>query len=176
MATHLERPSWDDYFMALARIISMRATCDRLHGGAVLVKEQRIVSTGYNGAPPQLGHCDERGHLLEDGHCVRTIHAEHNALLQAAVVGGASTKGSTLYALYSPCIHCAKYIVAAGVVRVVVGKIYRNQDVRQYLDDAGVAFSHYTPSPSWYAAVTEMFDHDIDEKEAVDVVLKEAQE
>lgn len=159
--------------MALARIISTRATCDRLHSGAVLVKKQRIVSTGYNGAPPQLGHCDERGHLLEDGHCVRTIHAEHNALLQAAVIGGASTTGATLYALYSPCIHCAKYIVAAGITRLVVGKMYRNQDVCAYLENAGIAFAVYKPSAGWYDQLTNMFQHDIDEHEAATIHLTE---
>lgn len=167
------RPSWDDYFMALARIVSTRATCDRLHGGAVLVKKNRIVSTGYNGAPPQLGHCDERGHLMEDGHCVRTIHAEHNALLQAAVIGGSSTTGATLYALYSPCIHCAKYILAAGIARVVVGKIYRNQDVRDYLEDAGVSFILHHPTAGWYENLAEMFQNDIDEKDAAEIHLTE---
>src|SRR3989338_7278239 len=94
------RPSWDDYFMSLARIIASRGTCNRLYTGAVLVKDKRIISTGYNGSPPGLPHCDEVGHLLEDGHCVRTIHGEHNAILQAASVPGTTTEDSTLYATY----------------------------------------------------------------------------
>ena len=137
------RPSWDDYFMTIARIVSTRATCDRLHAGAVLVKNKRIVSTGYNGSPPNLPHCDDSGHLLEEGHCVRTIHAEHNAILQAAVIGGSSTQGTTLYTMYSPCIHCAKYVVAAGIKRIVVGKVYRNEAIKEYLEKAGVQFDLY---------------------------------
>lgn len=158
------RPSWDDYFMAIARLIATRSTCERLQAGAVLVKDKRIVSTGYNGSPPNLPHCDDAGHLLEDGHCVRTIHAEHNALLQAAVIGGASTKDTTLYILYSPCIHCAKYIVAAGVKRVVVGKIYRNQQVWEYLEKAGVKYDVYQKNKQWNKFVCQIFQNDIEEK------------
>ncbi len=167
------RPAWDDYFMAIARIVSTRATCDRLHNGAVLVKENRIVSTGYNGSPPALEHCDDDGHLLEEGHCVRTIHSEHNALLQAAVVGGASTKGSTLYSMYSPCIHCSKYIAAAGITRVVVGKMYRNEAIMEYLASAGVVVDQYEPEEGWYEQLSQLFQGDIDEKgDAKPVTLK----
>ncbi len=171
MSADTTRPSWDDYFMAIARIVSTRATCDRLHAGAVLVKDKRIVSTGYNGAPPKLEHCDNEGHLLEDGHCVRTIHAEHNALLQAAVIGGTSTKETTLYTLYSPCIHCAKYIAAAGVQRVVVGKIYRNTEVQEYLEKAGVEFDIYAPTENWYNHVIDIFSSDIEERDGPEIQL-----
>ena len=157
------RPDWDDYFMAVARLVSLRATCSRLRTGAVLVKEKRIVSTGYNGSPPGLAHCDDAGHLLEEGQCVRTIHGEHNVILQAASTGGTPTKGSTLYTLYSPCIHCCKYVVAAGIERVVVGKVYRNADAIEYLREAGLTVDMYEPSQGWYAQVAEMFSHDIDE-------------
>ena len=150
--------------MAIARLIATRSTCDRLQAGAVLVKDKRIVSTGYNGSPPNLPHCDDAGHLLEDGHCVRTIHAEHNALLQAAVIGGASTKDSILYTLYSPCIHCAKYVVAAGVKRVVVGKIYRNQQVKEYLEKAGIVYDVYPLDKDWNKFVCSIFQNDIEEK------------
>ena len=96
MSEHYERPSWDDYFMAIAKIIATRSTCDRLRAGAVLVKNKRIISTGYNGAPPGLPHCDgEHGHLMEEGHCIRTVHSEENCVLQAAALGGISTEGST---------------------------------------------------------------------------------
>lgn len=164
MTTPHFRPSKDDYFMAIARIIATRATCDRLHAGAVLVKDGRIVSTGYNGAPPGLEHCDDVGHLLEEGHCVRTIHGEHNAVLQAAVIGGSSTKGTTLYTLYSPCIHCAKYVVAAGVTRVVIGKMYRNSTIMEYLQKAGLEAELYTPHAEWNPYLSELFSRDIDEK------------
>lgn len=166
------RPTWDDYFMAIARIVATRASCDRLHAGAVLVKNNRIVSTGYNGAPPGLEHCDDKGHLLEDGHCVRTIHGEHNALLQAAVIGGTSTKHSTLYTLYSPCIHCAKYTAAAGVERVIIGKIYRNEDVVDYLKQAGIEVEIYTPSEGWNGYVAGLFSQDIVEKSGENIQLK----
>ena len=159
-----KRPSWDDYFMAVCRIVAARSTCDRLAAGAVLVKDKRIISTGYNGSPPGLPHCDEADHLLEDGHCVRTIHAEHNALLQAAVIGGVSTEGATLYTLYSPCIHCSKYIVAAKVKRIVIGKIYRNQQVMDYLGKAGIEVDFYDPDDDWNKNVCEMFTNDIEER------------
>lgn len=169
-ATHT-RPSWDDYFMAIARIVSTRATCDRLHSGAVLVRDSRIISTGYNGAPPGLPHCDDDGHLLEDGHCVRTIHGEHNVILQAAAFGSASTRGSTLYTVYSPCIHCAKYVVAAGITRVVAGKVYRNKAVTHYLEEAGIRFELYTPTPGWYKQVSDLFSQDISERSGSSISL-----
>ena len=91
------RPSWDDYFMAIARIVATRSTCSRLHAGAVLAKNRRILSTGYNGAPPGLPRCDgEAGHLMEEGHCIRTVHAEENTILQAAAIGKASFNASQL--------------------------------------------------------------------------------
>lgn len=167
------RPSWDDYFMAITRIVATRATCDRLSAGALLVKGQRIISTGYNGAPPGLVHCDNQGHLLENEHCVRTIHAEHNAILQAAVTGGASTSGSTLYTLYSPCIHCAKYIATAGITRVVVGKIYRNGGVGDYLHAAGIKFDLYAATPQWYNFLSQLFNSEIAEQHAPQVKLTE---
>lgn len=170
---NMKRPSWDDYFMAIARIIATRATCDRLYAGAVLVKDKRIMSTGYNGSPPALEHCDDVGHLLEEGHCVRTIHGEHNAILQAAVIGGGSTKGSTLYTVYSPCIHCAKYIAAAGVVRIVIGKMYRNTGVLEYLKKAGIEVSLYVPSPDWNDQVLQLFQQDIEEREEKTITLTE---
>lgn len=168
------RPSWDDYFMTIARIVATRATCDRLHAGAVLVKNKRIVSTGYNGSPPNLPHCDDSGHLLEEGHCVRTIHAEHNALLQAAVTGGTGTQGATLYTMYSPCIHCAKYVVAAGVIRVVVGKVYRNETVKEYLEKAGIQYDVYPLNKDWNSYISQMLKEDIqDMNQAAKIKLTE---
>ena len=151
------KPNWDDYFYAITRIISTRSSCDRLHAGALLVKDKRIVASGYNGAPPGLDNCDEVGHLLEDGHCVRTIHAEHNALLQASRLQGASTDGTTLYTLYSPCIHCAKYIVACGVKRVVYGKTYRNAGAIEYLKNAGLVVEEHKENKTWQLELRELF-------------------
>lgn len=158
------RPSWDDYFMAVAKIIATRGTCDRLYSGAVLVKDNRIISTGYNGAPPGLPHCHDVGHLMEEGHCVRTIHGEHNVLLQAAVQGGTSTIGSTLYTKYNPCIHCCKYVVACGVKRVVITKIYRNSKAVDYLREAGVIVDIYQEDPKWREEILKIFNEDIPER------------
>ncbi len=148
--------------MAIARIVATRSTCDRLEAGAVLVKNKRIISTGYNGSPPGLPHCDEVGHLMEEGHCVRTIHGEHNAILQAATMPGASTEGATMYTKYTFCIHCAKYIVAAGIVRVVYGKVYRNADCVDYLRKAGLVVDEYEQNADWNNRLAEIFTHDIE--------------
>ena len=158
------RPSWDDYFMSIARIIASRGTCNRLYTGAVLVKDKRIISTGYNGSPPGVPPRDEGGHLLEDGHCVRTIHGEHNALLQAAIQGGTSTVGTTMYTKYSPCIHCTKYIIAASIKRVVVGKIYRNEKSIEMLKQGGVAVDLYQENPEWQKELIQIFSEDIPER------------
>ena len=158
------RPSWDDYFMALVQIVSMRGTCDRLYTGAVLVKNFRVVATGYNGSPPGLPHCNDVGHLLEEGHCVRTIHGEHNALLQAAKEGGVSTVGSTMYTKYSPCIHCTKYIIACGIKRVVIGKVYRNAKAMEMLKDAGVETEVYIENEAWNEEIKRLFSEDIPER------------
>lgn len=160
--------------MAIVRIIATRSTCDRLHAGAVLVKDKRIISTGYNGSPPGLPHCDDVSHLLEEGHCVRTIHGEHNAILQAATVPGASTMGSTMYTKYSPCIHCAKYVVAAGIKRVVVARVYRNAKAVDYLKEAGVHVDIYKENPRWNEHVQELFAKEFEERKADegDVVMK----
>lgn len=158
------RPEWDDYFMALVKTISMRATCNRLYAGAVLVKNNLIIGTGYNGAPPGLPHCDEVGHLLEDGHCVRTIHAEHNAILQAAKTGGVSADGATLYTKYSPCVHCTKYIISCGIKRVVIGKIYRNEMAVDMFRDSGIAVDFYKENETWNKELIGVFSEDIMER------------
>lgn len=143
--------------MAIAKIIASRGTCDRLYAGAVLVKDKRIIATGYNGSPPGLPHCNESGHLLEEGHCVRTVHGEHNALLQAARQGGTNTEGATLYTKYSPCIHCTKYVIACGIKRVVIGQIYRNSKAPEMLREAGVEVVMYQESTAWREQLMEIF-------------------
>lgn len=158
------RPSWDDYFMAIVKIVAARGNCDRLYTGAVLVKNNRIIATGYNGAPPGLPTCTEVGHLLEDGHCVRTVHGEHNALLQAARISGPSAEGGTLYTKYSPCIHCAKYIVATGVKRIVIGKIYRSPQALDMLKEAGLEVVLYHENPEWQKELIAIFSEDIPER------------
>ena len=158
--------------MAIARIVATRGTCDRLHVGAVLVKDNRIIATGYNGSPPGLEHCDDVGHMMEEGHCVRTIHAEHNAILQAAVVPGMSTEGATLYTLYSFCIHCAKYVIAAKIKRVVIAKIYRNYDVVNFLKQAGIKVDMYEENPEWNLNAQKLFRSEIEEVVAKEGAVK----
>lgn len=155
------RPSWDDYFMAIVKIIASRGTCDRLYAGSVLVKDNRIIATGYNGSPPGLPHCNDVGHLLEEGHCVRTIHGEHNSLLQAARLSSTNTEGSTMYTKYSPCIHCAKYVIACGVKRVVIGKVYRNPQALDMMKEAGVQVDLYKENLEWQEELIQIFSEEI---------------
>lgn len=128
-----DRPTWDEYFIQLSEMIGTRGTCDRGMAGAVIVKDKRIIATGYVGAPAGLPHCGEVGHELstvidEDGkesrHCIRTAHAEQNAINNAARMGGVSVEGSTIYCKMVPCYKCAQSIINAGVVRVVALKDY----------------------------------------------------
>ena len=134
------RPPWDEYFLEIADLVSTRATCPRLHVGAVLVRERMIVSSGYNGSPRKTDQCDEVGCRLVNGHCVRTVHAEANAVLQAAH-HGISTKGTTLYTNFFPCEHCVMALINAGVERIVYREMYKNLDQpysRKLLRQAGV--------------------------------------
>ena len=126
------RPNWDSYFMKIAAAVSERSTCDRAFVGSVLVLDKRILTTGFNGSPAGQEHCDESGHLMVDGHCVRTIHAETNAIIQAAL-HGVSTRGATCYVTHLPCINCTKVLINAGIVRIVYGEAYR-------MDENAVAF------------------------------------
>lgn len=112
------RDDWDTYFMKIADLVSSRATCDRKHVGAVIVKDRRILATGYNGSIPGMPHCDDVGHMMDDGHCVRTIHAEVNAVAQAANMG-TGVKGATMYCNTLPCWNCFKTIVSSGISEIV---------------------------------------------------------
>jgi dCMP deaminase len=135
------RPSWDEYFLQIAFTVAQRSTCDRAHVGCVLVRDRRILTTGYNGAPAGLPHCDDVGHLLVDGHCVRTLHAEQNALIQAAL-HGVGTEGATAYVTHQPCLTCAKMLINAGVRRVVYAGNYPDDYSRQFLVAADVELVH----------------------------------
>lgn len=143
----IARPTWDQYFLRIADVIGERGTCDRGRIGCVIVRDNRILTTGYVGAPKGLPHCDEIGHLMhtvinEDGtesrHCVRTTHAEQNAILQAAL-HGVSLEGATIYAKFEPCLSCVKSIINAGIKRIVCQKRYHaGQLSREFLEKAGV--------------------------------------
>ena len=132
------RPSWDDYFMDIAYQVAKRSTCDRARVGAIIVKDRRILTTGYNGAPAGLPHCDEVGHLMIAGHCVRTLHAEQNAIIQAAL-HGVSVAGGTMYVTHQPCLTCAKMIINAGIRRVVHAGHYADENALAFLHEADVA-------------------------------------
>lgn len=119
----MTRPSWDSYFLSLARTVSTRATCPRLSVGAVLVRDRVVLASGYNGSMRGADHCDDVGHLMVDGHCVRTNHAEANAIAQAAA-HGTSIDGATAYVTHRPCWGCLKLLVNAGVHRVLFGLDY----------------------------------------------------
>jgi len=147
-----KRPSWDEYFMSIALQVARRSTCDRANVGAIIVKDRRILTTGYNGSPAGLPHCDDVGHLMVEGHCVRTLHAEQNAIIQAAY-HGVSVQESTLYVTHQPCVICAKMIINAGIRRVVFAGTYPDTLARQFLAEAGVGLQHFALSEAEQEAV-----------------------
>lgn len=137
MENKKKRPAWDEYFLKVAMLVSERATCPRMHVGCVLVRDKRILSTGYNGSIPGDDHCEDVGCMIEDNHCIRTIHAEMNALLQCSI-HGVSTKGATAYVTNMPCTNCAKALIGAGIKEIVVFSDYHNTQADYFLDKANV--------------------------------------
>ena len=135
------RVSWDQYFMNIAREVATRSTCSRKHVGAVIVRDKVILSTGYNGSVRGLPHCDEAGHMMEDGHCVRTLHAESNAIIQAAT-HGSRIEGANIYVTASPCWQCFKMIANAGLKRVVFGEFYRDERIFAVAQELGMELLH----------------------------------
>lgn len=131
------RVSWDRYFMNLAREVSSRSTCPRKSVGAVLVRDKAVLATGYNGSIKGLPHCSEVGCMLENGHCVRTVHAEANALIQAAR-HGVRIEGADCYVTASPCWECFKLLANAGVKRIVFGEFYRDERIWEFARLAGI--------------------------------------
>ena len=139
------RPSWDEYFMRMAHVIATRSTCLRRSVGALLVRDKRILATGYNGAPAGLPHCEEVGCRRaelgiasgERQELCRALHAEQNAIIQAAL-HGVNTRGSVLYCTTQPCITCAKMLINAGVLRVVYSGDYADDMAMEMLAAAGV--------------------------------------
>lgn len=132
-----QRSTWDQYFMDIAKQVASRATCDRKHVGAILVRDRTILSTGYNGSIRGLPHCDEVGHMMENGHCVATVHAEANAIIQAAK-NGVRMEGATIYTTASPCWPCFKLIANSGCVRIVFGEFYRDQRIFEFAAKLGI--------------------------------------
>jgi dCMP deaminase len=122
----MARVDWHTYFMNIARQAATRSTCDRKRVGAVIVRDRTILSTGYNGSIRGMPHCDEVGHLMENDHCVGTVHAEANAILQAAK-NGVRIDGAELYTTASPCWSCFKLLANAGIRKVYYGEFYRDR-------------------------------------------------
>jgi len=141
----MSRPSWDEYFMSIAYQVAKRSTCIRRKVGALLVRDRRILTTGYNGPPTGLPHCIDVGCLRDRlgvpagqrHELCRGLHAEQNALIQAAIYG-VSVKGATLYCTHYPCSLCAKMLINAGVVKVVVAEEYPDELARQFFAEAGI--------------------------------------
>lgn len=140
------RPNWDQYFLKLAMLASERATCPRMHCGCVLVNHKNVISTGYNGSIPGDQHCEDIGCLIVDNHCVRTVHAEMNALVQAAKRGHA-VDGATAYVTNMPCTTCAKALITAGVERVVVFSDYHDTLATEFFAKAKVRIDKIAMPP-----------------------------
>ncbi|MDR3225054.1 MAG: cytidine/deoxycytidylate deaminase family protein [Clostridiales Family XIII bacterium] len=142
----MERPSWDAYFMGIAKLTAERSTCLRRKVGAVIVQDKQIVATGYNGAPKGIAHCDEKGGCLREKLCIpsgerhelcRALHAEQNAIIQAAT-SGQSIEGATIYITNQPCSICAKMIINAGIRKIIVNEGYPDEFAVEILDEAGL--------------------------------------
>ncbi len=131
------RPSWDEYFLKLAMLASERATCPRMHCGCILVKDKNVIATGYNGSIPGDDHCEDVGCWVVDNHCIRTNHAEMNALTQAAKKGH-PTDGATAYVTNMPCTNCAKALIAAGIKRVVIFSDFHDTQAEKFFAKAQV--------------------------------------
>ena len=142
----MKRPSWDEYFMEMAELTAKRSTCMRRHVGAVIVKDRHAIATGYNGAPSGIMHCEERGGCIRQQRNVPSgqrhelcmaLHAEQNAIIQAAVMGN-SGEGGTIYITHQPCAICAKMILNAGIKRIVIKEGYPDELAASILDEAGL--------------------------------------
>ncbi len=132
-----ERVSWGTYFMNIAKEVATRSTCDRKYVGAVIVREKTILSTGYNGSIKGLPHCNEAGHEMVDDHCIRTTHAEANAIVQAAK-NGVEINQSEIYVTASPCYNCFKLIANAGIKTIYYGEFYREDRILKHAKEAGI--------------------------------------
>ena len=135
------RASWDEYFMSIAQVVASRSTCQRKYVGAVIVRNRTILSTGYNGSIRGLPHCTDVGHMMEGGHCVATIHAEVNAIIQAAR-NGVMIEGGSLYVTASPCWNCFKQAANAGIVRICYAEFYRDERIFSVAETLAIELVH----------------------------------
>jgi dCMP deaminase len=131
------RPSWDEYFLKVAMLVSERATCPRMHVGCVLVKDKQILATGYNGSLPHHPHCYDVGCMIENNHCIRTTHAEINALLQCAI-HGVTTEGAKAYVTNMPCTNCTKALIAARISEIIIFSDYHNTKAEEFFNASGI--------------------------------------
>lgn len=145
-----ERIPWDQYFMAQSMLLSLRSTCTRLSVGATIVRDRRIIAGGYNGSVTGDVHCIDEGCYLVDGHCVRTIHAEMNAILQCAKFG-VETDGAEIYVTHFPCLQCTKMILQSGIKKIHYLKDYRNDDYAiKLIEQAGATIHQVTLSQEYF--------------------------
>jgi dCMP deaminase len=133
-----KRIDWHEYFMNIAEQVATRSTCDRKHVGAVIVRDKTILSTGYNGSLRGAPHCDEIGHDMENGHCVRTVHAEANAVAQAAK-NGVRIDDSEIYVTASPCLNCFQLVTNCGIKTVYYKEFYRDERITEYAKQSGIS-------------------------------------
>lgn len=131
------RADWNEYFMGIAHQAATRSTCTRKHVGAVIVRDRTVLSTGYNGSLRGMPHCEDDGCEMENGHCISTVHAEANAILQAAR-NGARIDGAELYTTASPCWNCFKLIANAGISKIFYGEFYRDDRSREVAGKVGI--------------------------------------
>jgi len=137
----MPRVSWEEYFMKIAKEIATRSTCDRKHVGSLIVRDKTILSTGYNGSIRGMPHCDESGHMMENDHCVATIHAESNAVLQAAKNGVMIDKAE-VFITASPCWPCFKMLANAGIKKIYYGEFYRDGRIFDVAKKLGIELKH----------------------------------
>jgi len=140
-----KRVKWNEYFMQIALQVSTRSTCDRKHVGAVIVRDRTILSTGYNGSIRGLAHCNDKGHMMDNSHCVRTVHAEANAIAQAAK-HGINVNNSTIYITASPCWTCFKLLANSGINEIIFGEFYQDDRIFEAARLAGIKLLHLPSS------------------------------
>ena len=139
MSSH--RVSWEQYFMNIAKEVATRSTCNRKHIGAVIVRDKAILATGYNGSIRGLAHCDDADHEMENDHCVRTIHAEANAIVQSAR-NGVRIENGEIYVTASPCYNCFKMIANAGITAIYYAEFYRDDRIKEHAAELNINLIH----------------------------------
>lgn len=151
-----ERIPWNQYFMAQAVLLSLRSTCKRLEVGATIVRDKRIIAGGYNGSVSGDAHCIDEGCYMVDGHCLRTIHAEMNAILQCSKFG-IPTDGAEIYVTHFPCLQCMKMILQAGIKKIYYLKDYHNHEYAiALLNKMNIPYEQVFLNPEYFKSLTEM--------------------